>query len=503
MKNNKNRNRIRYILPMVILAIIILILVMIIRLADWYREAFADMAFSIVVCQLTTPMTGTAQEIMQDVMKKVVLYSLVITAVIVSVLVIVRSLKYKWSRIICRLLAGCTIIVLLAMVGYRAYAVGIPEYIDEITHSSTIYEEKYVETADVNITFPERPRNLIYIYAESMEASYADVESGGLSEDNYIPELTRIANENINFSSTDKLGGFHVYGIGFTMAGILASSAGINYKFGVTDSYATIFSQMLPGATTLGDILESQGYDNYFQCGSDASFAARDIFFTGHGDYHIYDLAYAQESGYIPADYHNGFWGYEDIYLFEIAKEELTKIAAEGRPFNYTLLTVDTHNPAGYICERCENKYESQYANAIACSDRQISEFLEWIQSQDWYENTTVVIMGDHTTMADNFRVNANKYDFDAYSKEVYDCFINCADGLDTSHVKNREFSTCDMFPTILAAMGADIEGDRLGLGTNLFSGKPTLPEEMGRELFYEELQKNSKFYTRHLIEGE
>ena len=36
-----------------------------------------------------------------------------------------------------------------------------------------------------------------------------------------------------------------------------------------------------------------------------------------------------------------------------------------------------------------------------------------------------------------------------------------------------------DMFPTTLASLGAVIDGDRLGLGTNLFSDKPTLAENL------------------------
>lgn len=35
---------------------------------------------------------------------------------------------------------------------------------------------------------------------ESMESSYADQEDGGIMDDNYIPNLTKLAKENINFS---------------------------------------------------------------------------------------------------------------------------------------------------------------------------------------------------------------------------------------------------------------------------------------------------------------
>ena len=45
--------------------------------------------------------------------------------------------------------------------------------------------------------------------------------------------------------------------------------------------------------------------------------------------------------------------------------------------------------------------------------------------------------------------------------------------------------------------MGYSIEGNRLGLGTNLFSSKKTLSEEMGYDEFNLELGKNSRFYHK------
>ncbi len=43
-----------------------------------------------------------------------------------------------------------------------------------------------------------------------------------------------------------------------------------------------------------------------------------------------------------------------------------------------------------------------------------------------------------------------------------------------------RTYTTFDNFPTTLAAMGVTIEGNRLGLGTNLFSSEQTLSERYG-----------------------
>ena len=54
-----------------------------------------------------------------------------------------------------------------------------------------------------------------------------------------------------------------------------------------------------------------------------------------------------------------------------------------------------------------------------------------------------------------------------------------------------------DMFPTTLSAMGAEIKGGRLGLGTDLFSGKQTLAEEIGREEFTKQIQQNSEYFNK------
>ena len=56
------------------------------------------------------------------------------------------------------------------------------------------------------------------------------------------------------------------------------------------------------------------------------------------------------------------------------------------------------------------------------------------------------------------------------------------------------------MMPTTLAAMGITIEGDRLGLGTNLFSDKKTLTEEYGHAHVNREFQKYSPFYNKFLL---
>ena len=78
---------------------------------------------------------------------------------------------------------------------------GIPNYIYALTQSTKLYEENYVNPKTAKLTFPEKKRNLIYIYLESMENTLASKANGGSSETSVIPELEELALKNTSFSN--------------------------------------------------------------------------------------------------------------------------------------------------------------------------------------------------------------------------------------------------------------------------------------------------------------
>lgn len=384
-------------------------------------------------------------------------------------------------------------IIVIPFLTYYANKLGIFTFIDNRINPSTIFEEYYINPAEVKMTFPEEKKNLILIYAESMEAGYASKEEGGAFDENLIPNLTKLAEDNINISRTEKLGGgFDTEGTSdFTAAALMASSGGVPFLSN-TGNDANVYGGIMPGLMNLGDVLEKNGYHNYFQCGSNADFGSRRDLFTQHGNYTIYDYNYSLENGDIPEGYDNGFWGYEDEYLFSIAKDKLTRIASEGEPFNYTMLTVDSHFPAGYKCRLCKNEWSDYYSNSISCSDRQLYSFVEWLEKQEWIDNTTVVIIGDHTTMTEGFVS-------DGYDRVTYNCFIGLDDSVNTSKTKGRLYTTMDYYPTLLSSIDVQIDGDRLGLGTNLFSDRQTVIEEMGFDSYMNQINRFSKVYYKEI----
>ena len=258
-----------------------------------------------------------------------------------------------------------------------------------------------------------------------MEITYADEQNGGAYEDNYIPELTELAVENEDFSGESDIlnGGVSLNYTTWTAAALFAQTSGLPLTLPIDANSMDTQESFFPDMTALGDILEQQGYNQTFLIGSDGEFGGRKLYFTDHGNYNLKDYYFFQSLGKFPEDYWV-WWGFEDQRLFEYAKEELTELASQEEPFNLTMLTVDTHFEDGYVCGLCGTEYgDDQYANVLSCSSQQVYEFIQWIQQQDFYENTTIVIVGDHPTMDSDFCEDIES----DYTRKVYTSFINSA----------------------------------------------------------------------------
>lgn len=455
---------------------------------SWMFKTWTNLTMDELVFHLTAPLDGTNEDMILQYLQYCVAPTVLI---LLAVIVIFMACRKKKSFYIVMGLGSFLAVLIAAISFYHAWTeLGVSDYLKNQNTDSDFVEQYYVNPADTAITFPKQKRNLIYIYLESMEMTYSDQANGGAFQENVIPELTQIAQENEDFSGTDSAldGGYAFPGATWTMAAMFAQTSGLPLNVSIGQNNMDTQDSFLPGITTLGDILEQNGYSRTLMIGSDATFGGRALYFTDHGNYDLEDYNYAIEQGWIPADY-KVWWGYEDEKLFENAKNKLTELSSQEEPFDFTMLTVDTHFEDGYVCDICPDTFgDNQYANVMACSSKQVAEFISWIQQQDFYENTTIVISGDHPTMDSDFCESVPE----DYQRKVYTAVINAA--VEPQSSERREFSTFDMFPTTLAAIGAQINGDRLGLGTNLFSKLPTLTERVGYEKETEELQKRSDF---------
>lgn len=455
----------------------------------WMFDTWANLTMDELIYHLKAPLEGTNEDMIWDYILKCILPTIIIFIIVYVIMKMINKKGKKNGKFL-----GVICVVSIGVMCISIYNVwtklDVGEYISGQNEFSTFIDDNYVDPRDVDIVFPEKKRNLIYIFLESMETTYTDEKNGGAFEENVIPELTKFAQENEDFSGKSKKlnGGYSLTGSTWTMGAMFAQTSGLPLKISISANEMDTQKSFFPGIVTIGDILGDAGYSQTLMIGSDATFGGRRLYFTDHGNYDIFDYNYAAQQGMLSDEY-PVWWGYDDQKLFEFAKEKLNELSAQDEPFNLTMLTVDTHFEDGYVCDKCDDKFgDNQYANVMACSSKQVKEFVEWVKQQDFYEDTTIVISGDHPTMDSDFCENVDEN----YGRRVYTAYINASDSPKSS--MTRTYTTFDNFPTTLAAMGVTIEGNRLGLGTNLFSSEQTLSERYGLENEEKEMKKNSEF---------
>ncbi|MBP3894468.1 MAG: GBS Bsp-like repeat-containing protein [Atopobiaceae bacterium] len=465
------------------------------RLVDWVFLNWGNLRMDELLYTMTADLTGTNPETIKGALAHTLPATFAVAAIAIALSHVLRKSPKRLGTFR-RVTAAVAALTIAGSAFYFFHTIGLGEYIRNQFTESTFIEEHYADPNEVKVTFPERKRNLIFLFIESMEMSFSDEENGGGKPTNVIPELTELGLENETFSGdpTKLNGGYALYGATYTMGGMFAQTSGLPLT--LSSDTLSITDGFIPGITALGDMLQQAGYRNCFLLGTDAAFGDRDKYFADHGDFEIWDYKYSIEKGEIPADYSRGWWGYDDAILYENAKRHLAELSASDEPFNLTMLTVDTHAEDGYVCDLCKNDFPGdRYSTAFACANRQAYNFVRWCQKQSFYENTTIVVVGDHCTMDHDYADDMAE----GFDRRIYTTYINAAAERESDG--QRLFCSMDNFPTVVAALGATIEGDRLGLGTNLFSDTPTLVEELGKDELDDQLALRSAFYDNVLGE--
>ena len=350
---------------------------------------------------------------------------------------------------------------------------------------SNFYEENYrVESSDLPRS--TQKRNLIVIFVESLESNFL------------IPNLRALANQSVNFSTTQGFGGHNQVGAtSWTIAGIVGYMCGIPLN-----SPSIIAKSFLPNAECVSDSLAKMGYNQVMIMGSNDDFAAKGAFLKSH-NITSKDVKYYKNIGALPSDYAHS-WGFSDSKLFEFAKDELKNLTDSADNFALYLLTNNTHSPDFFIESTC-GAAESNYQNAINCVNLLIGEFIAWIRTQDFYENTTILIVGDHL-------MNTN-LPLPRESRKIYNAFINprfcdlrtksanqkmdchdstrCAKSRNDDLTKSRNLSHFDFAPLILDSLGICTKS--FGLGRNPLLGQ-TLLESNGVD-FATQISADSRLY--------
>lgn len=319
-------------------------------------------------------------------------------------------------------------------------------------------DKNYINTSQIKA--PIKKDNLILIYVESLENTYQDNK---LFTKNLLESLD---NKTKNWTAFPQYK--QNYGGGFTMGAIVSTQCGIplrpasNYdkrlKKGdkiLGNEIGEVNKQFLPNAVCLGDILKKDGYINIFFGGADSKFAGKGKFLKQHG----YDVIFGRPEWEALGETSMNNWGLYDDILFKNAKSELDSIYATGKPFNLTLLTVDTHHPNGHLSQYCKNTGVVNLEGIVECTGNLLVDFINYIEAKGYTKNTNIIVIGDHLAMSNSLSHKLKTVkDRNIYNK-IY--------SVNKIKINREKIYQISMFPTILSILNYEIPDGRLALGAS------------------------------------
>ncbi len=313
-----------------------------------------------------------------------------------------------------------------------------------------VFAANYVNPAGVSLTPTGKPKSLVLIYVESLEGTYQDTSRFGRD---LVAPLTRLQHQYLSYDTYSQVAGAH-----WTIAGIVATQCGVPLKVSLLPSPEDPRQHLrsfLPRATCLGDILKSHGYESVFLNGPDLEFADVGTFLKDHGYNRTYGAKEWIQAGE-PASTMTE-WGLRDDRLLAHARTELTQLVANGRPFNLTILTVDSHGPEGLLSDECRRRAVKDFPGIITCTAAQVAEFVKFIADKGWLDQVSIVVQGDHIAMEnpihDILETSKHRTIFNLIVSKPVETKLG--DGID--HF--------DMYPTMLELLGLHPAAGRMGLG--------------------------------------
>ena len=378
--------------------------------------------------------------------------------------------------------------------GTTAFAttVGLGDYI-RAANSKYDIGDYYVKPV---ITNDDDKRNLVVIYLESGEATLANDR---LFEKDAFAPLKEVSEASDGWQSVDD---FQQYkGGGWTMSGLVATQCGVPLK-GVGSAAGNDLGggldTYLGGLTCMGDVLDEHGYTNVFLGGANAAFAAKGTFLSSHGYSGQKDLSDWRAAGEPEKNFRSD-WGLSDERLMAYAKDEIDGLHAEaertGEPFNLTVLTLDTHEPA-YIFDYCDVDTQEEVTSVFSCSMTQVAGFVEHMKEKGYLDDTAVVIMGDHLK-----HMGANDAFHEQLDNHPNRTIFNriWIPGGDTDGALRPRIDQLNLYPTLLEAAGLTLKDQEAGLGVSAFAAE--VPKGSGQAMkpdAYGELleSRSPLFYT-------
>ena len=282
--------------------------------------------------------------------------------------------------------------VLAGIAATTAYAplLSLAAFVSATDDPRPATREAITGTVDIAPEAVADPKSLVLIFAESLEATYGRRDIFG---DDFTPRLTALAKQGASFDDMRE-----VDNTGSTIAGMVGAMCGLPLRSPMPwehlNSVLPNVAVPLPGEACLGDVLAAHGYRTVFMGGAPLGFAGKGKFLAAHGFRERHGAAELLPRLDDPDD--RTGWGVHDDSLLAFAMRELDALADGVSPFALTLLTLDTHHPAGLPSASCpqRGREASDMEFAIRCSDRLLGGFIDDVRTR--HADVVVALFSDH-----------------------------------------------------------------------------------------------------------
>jgi lipoteichoic acid synthase len=236
---------------------------------------------------------------------------------------------------------------------------------------------------------------------------------------------------------------------------------------------AVFFTHGTNEYTSTPKIIKENGYYSAVLHANNKSFWNRDIMYTSLGYDRFFEL-----NDYLITEENSIGWGLKDKEFFEQSIDHLKTLP---EPYYAKLITLTNHFPFElgeedkYINEFNSNSRTlNRYFPTVRYTDEAIKNFVQQLKDEGMYENSIIIIYGDHYGISENHNTAMAQFlqkdeitPFDSVQLQRVPLIIHVpgSEGKTISTVSGQ----IDLKPTILHMLGVDTRND-VHFGTDLFS---------------------------------
>jgi lipoteichoic acid synthase len=250
------------------------------------------------------------------------------------------------------------------------------------------------------------------------------------------------------------------------------------YPEGMDPTVNIIDGSELP---SLARTLQKNGYGTATYHADDITYWSRDKLYPALGFDYIYT------SNEIPNDKEIGF-GPADEVLFNYVESQLPQQLKKHQRMYSNIITLTSHTPFEMpeefeflnLPDEYEGTYVGNYFQSVRYTDEQIGLFIEHLKKIGIYDESVVLIYGDHSGLHGAPVTEKDKdllKEILGHEYNMNDRFIVpvlfAAPGIFTSETHSNLGGQIDLMPTLLNLLG--IEHDSQMMGHNLFQYKKNL----------------------------